>query len=331
MTILVIQTAFIGDVILATALIEKLHAHFPEANIDMLVQKGHESLFVGHPFLREVLTFDKKQKKRKELIRLIRAVRQARYEWVINLHRFASSGLITALSRANRTSGFAKNPLSRFFTHRHPHEISATGSQHEVERNQALIAAWTDGSAAMPRLYPSESDRQVIPASKQYVCMAPASVWFTKQYPKARWIELVNAQPKEVEVHLLGAPGDARLCAEIQLASRHPQVRNRAGELSLLQSAALISAAQMNYVNDSAPLHLASAMNAPVTAIFCSTVPQFGFGPLSTDSRIVETSEKLACRPCGIHGKKACPEGHFRCAEIGLGNRVGKGLGEIRV
>lgn len=70
----------------------------------------------------------------------------------------------------------------------------------------------------------------------------------------------------------------------------------------------------MNYVNDSAPLHIASAMNAPVTAIFCSTVPAFGFGPLRENGRVVETLEKLDCRPCGLHGHQACPKGHFKCA-----------------
>jgi len=70
----------------------------------------------------------------------------------------------------------------------------------------------------------------------------------------------------------------------------------------------------MNYVNDSAPLHIASAMKAPVTAIFCSTVPAFGFGPLNANGRVVETTENLDCRPCGLHGYKACPKGHFKCA-----------------
>jgi heptosyltransferase-2 len=70
--------------------------------------------------------------------------------------------------------------------------------------------------------------------------------------------------------------------------------------------------AKRNYVNDSGPLHLASAMNAPVTAFFCSTSPLFGFGPLSDDSKISEV-ENLDCRPCGIHGHKECPKGNFRC------------------
>ena len=72
--------------------------------------------------------------------------------------------------------------------------------------------------------------------------------------------------------------------------------------------------AVMNYVNDSAPMHLCSAVGAPVTAVFCSTVPAFGFGPLSPVSFVVETREALACRPCGLHGHAACPLGHFRCA-----------------
>ena len=70
----------------------------------------------------------------------------------------------------------------------------------------------------------------------------------------------------------------------------------------------------MNYVNDSAPMHLASAMNAAVTAVYCSTIPGFGFGPLSEISRIIETKLSLPCRPCGLHGFKECPLVHFKCA-----------------
>ena len=74
----------------------------------------------------------------------------------------------------------------------------------------------------------------------------------------------------------------------------------------------------MTFSNDSAPMHFASAMNAPVTAIYCSTVPEFGFGPLSDNSTIIETGEKLECRPCGLHGRKKCPKQHFKCSEINI-------------
>jgi heptosyltransferase-2 len=91
-------------------------------------------------------------------------------------------------------------------------------------------------------------------------------------------------------------------------------VTNLAGKLSLLASAALMQKAIMNYVNDSAPMHLASALNAPTCAIYCSTVPAFGFGPLAEKSYVVEINYPLHCRPCGLHGYRACPERHFKCA-----------------
>ena len=96
--------------------------------------------------------------------------------------------------------------------------------------------------------------------------------------------------------------------------SNRSNITNLCGELSFLQTSALMTNATMNYVNDSAPMHMASAMNAPTTAVFCSTVPDFGFGPLSDQTKIAETEEKLECRPCGLHGFKKCPEGHFKCA-----------------
>ena len=80
--------------------------------------------------------------------------------------------------------------------------------------------------------------------------------------------------------------------------------------------------ARMNYVNDSAPMHLCSAMNAPTTAVFCSTVPAFGFGPLADHSRIAEIRGVLECRPCNLHGRPACPLGHFRCAHDILINDI---------
>nr|MBA2250545.1 glycosyltransferase family 9 protein [Chitinophagaceae bacterium] len=85
--ILIIQTAFIGDVVLATAMIEKLHQYFPGAQIDFLVRKGNEGLLQDHPYLNEVLVWDKKQKKTFHLFQLLRVIRAKKYDKVINLQR----------------------------------------------------------------------------------------------------------------------------------------------------------------------------------------------------------------------------------------------------
>jgi heptosyltransferase-2 len=195
-----------------------------------------------------------------------------------------------------------------------------------VNRNLSLIESITDDSFVRPKLYPSDADFKKVIPSGEYVCIAPASVWFTKQWPAAKWIELINKFPNHLTIYLMGAKSDATLCDEIKssVVSRESSILNLAGQLSFLESAALMKNARMNFVNDSAPLHFASAMNAPVSAMFCSTVPAFGFGPLSDVSFVFETNEKLDCRPCGLHGYKACPRGHFRCSHIDVDQAVAK-------
>ena len=106
--------------------------------------------------------------------------------------------------------------------------------------------------------------------------MAPASVWYTKQLPREKWIELIDLQQSNRPIYLIGAPSDQEFIQGIIEASKSEHTINMAGELNLLESVALIARADRTYVNDSAPLHLASAVNAPVTAFFCSTVPSFG-------------------------------------------------------
>lgn len=312
---LIIQTSFIGDVVLGTAVAEKLHSFFPEAQIDFLVRKGNEPLFDGHPFIRQVWIWDKKQNKIFNLLKLAAKLRSQYYDEVINLQRFFSTGLLTVFSGAKTTRGFDKNPLSAFFTIAKQHHISVNGIKHETARNQALITNITDESPAMPCLYPSVADNKSIQhlVTEPYICCAPGSVWFTKQFPQPKWVDFLNKLPQDITTYLIGAAIDSQLSEDIISQTKNHHVKNLCGQLSFLGSAALMKTALMNYVNDSAPLHFASAVNAPVTAIFCSTVPQFGFGPLSDQRFIVQTALKLTCKPCGIHGYRKCPLTHFKC------------------
>lgn len=313
---LIIQTAFIGDVVLATPLIEKLHAFFPEARIDFLLRKGNEQLLTGHPYIHEILVWDKKNEKQRNLFRMLARIRENRYDKLINVQRFFATGLLTAFSGAKETIGFDKNPLSTFFTKKIKHPIGGITAVHETERNLELIRDFTDGSLYKPKLYPSAADYlAVVDFSKgKYITLSPASVWFTKQFPASQWIQFINKIPAGFNIYLLGGPGDKLLCENIRNACNRADIQVLAGRLNYLQSAALMSRACMNYVNDSAPLHFASAMNAPVTAVYCSTIPGFGFGPLSDIRHVVELNQPLDCRPCGLHGYSSCPKGHFRCA-----------------
>lgn len=333
--ILVVQTAFIGDVVLATALVESLHQQYPKAAIDVVVRKGNESLFNEHPFTNELIVWDKKQHKYLNWLSILKKIRAKKYDVFINLQRFAATGLWTVLSSANTTIGFDKNPFSFLFTHKVKHDVLA-GDVHEINRNHALISSLGILPLAMPKLYPTNSDYEKVKIyqAEKYITIAPASVWFTKQFPLTAWVNLINELKFEGPIYILGGPSDKALGDKImnELVSLHSktsntsntttastQIINLSGELGFLASAALQQKAVINYVNDSAPMHFCSAVNAPVVAIYCSTIPAFGFGPLSTNSFIVETQEKIACRPCGLHGKKQCPLGHFNCAQT-IGN-----------
>lgn len=310
-TILIIQTAFLGDVVLATALVESIKRGVPSATVDFVVRKGNEGLLANNPGLRHLYIWEK-DRKYSSLMDIIHAARSVRYDYVINVQRFATTGLLTVLSGGKCTIGFDKNPLSFFFTRRIPHSVSKI---HEVQRNLRLLEPLGITSEAKPRLYPSTEDEVIVKTyqSEDYITVSPASIWFTKQFPASQWIEFLE-RISSVRIFLLGGPSDKSMCDQISSGLQGQLVTSLAGQLSLLQSAALMSKARMNYVNDSAPLHLASATNAPVTAVFCSTVPDFGFGPLSDKSFVVQTLEKLDCRPCGLHGYRSCPKGHFKCA-----------------
>lgn len=303
--ILVIQTAFLGDVILATAILEKIKFHHPNSSVDFLIRKGNEGIFENNPILNTLYIWDKSNKI-KDFFRIIKLLRIEKYDAVVNCQRFFTSGLFTIFSASNYTVGFSKNPLSWFFTKRFPHRFDGT---HEVERNQQLIADFTDFNFIKPKVYPKEQ----LKVSEKYITISPGSVWATKQFPKEKWVAFIASLPKEIAIYLLGSKADIEISDWIKAQSNRENISIKAGQLSLIESAAWMKSAEMNYVNDSAPLHLASAVNAPTCAIFCSTSPSFGYGPLASNAKIVETSKKLSCKPCGIHGKKKCPQNHFDC------------------
>jgi heptosyltransferase-2 len=321
MRILLIQTAFLGDVILITPMIRELKRQIPEATIDVLVRKGNETLLANNPHISTALIWDKKQKY-KSLWTNLKQIRSQAYDEVICIQRYFNAGFLTTFSKAKNKVGFTQNPWSRFFNQRIKHVLH--GDKHEVDRNLELIAHLVSKvECRRPELFPTPADYEFVAHLKSdtYYCFAPASVWFTKQLPEHKWVELMDGMPQNTQLYVLGAPQDFDLAERICTKSSHPNTQNLCGKLSLNQSAALMEHAKRSFVNDSGPLHIASAMNARVTAFFCSTIPAFGFGPLSENAQIVQIEEPLACRPCGTHGFKSCPKEHFKCGnEIKVNN-----------
>lgn len=170
-----------------------------------------------------------------------------------------------------------------------------------------------------PSLFPTADDDhaagaivrdQLTNISRPFVALAPGSVWATKRWPF--YPELAQLIAKDFNVVVVGGGADVAIGDTIVSQLPEGCAANAAGRLGILASAALIGKAVALVTNDSAPQHLASAMNTPTLTIFGPTVPEFGFGPLALNSRVAGV-DRLACRPCDRHGPQKCPLGHWRC------------------
>jgi heptosyltransferase-2 len=211
--------------------------------------------------------------------------------------------------------GFATSAGRAFYTRR----VVSPENQHHAARLLSLAgrgAVASDVTRPRPRLYPGATERNAvdtllhdIAAGQPLVALAPGSVWATKRWPY--YADLARSLGRDAHVVIVGSDADRSLAGEIIRATDGRAV-DATGRLSLLASAELIGRARLLVSNDSAPLHLASAMNTPTVAVFGPTVPAFGFGPLA-DQAVVAEHPSLDCRPCDRHGPQRCPLGHWRC------------------
>ena len=312
--ILICQTAFLGDVILATVLVEALRHRFPHATIDFLVRKNNEQVLDRHPFLRRVFIWDKIVHKWRNYGRLLLDIRRQEYDLLVNVQRHFSTGLLTIFSGAKVSCGYSANPLSWFFSFRADHSLQ--NKFHEVTRCLDLIKPlWDSTFSALykfkPTLYPLPAEL-LKKFPKPYITITPTSARQTKQLPKSKWIELIHRVPQHIAVYISGAPGEQVECQEIADLAGNSRVQVLTHEYSILQKASIFKQSLLNYVLDPAATHLCSSVDAPVCTVYCSTSEEFGFGPLSSCSAVVSV-KNLSCRPCTTHGRQGCPLGHFKC------------------
>lgn len=315
MTSLVIQTAFLGDVVLTTPLLDALATrHGP---VDIVTTPGAAALVETHPAVRRVIPYDKRGADRglAGLIRLVRTLRAGRYDVAYLPHRSLRSAALAWLAGIPQRVGFQDGWRSLYTEGR-----GRARQGHEIDRLLALGG----GSAphhARPSLHLTVADRaateqflQAHGVQEPFVALAPGSIWGSKRWPYYR--ELAQRLAQHVAIVTVGGPEDAALGEQVvqgvEGGGAAWRAANACGRLSLRQSAELIRRAAVLVTNDSAPLHLAQAVDTPTVAIFGSTVPAFGFGPRGPRDVVVELVG-LSCRPCSAHGPPVCPLGHHRC------------------
>ncbi len=306
---LVIQTAFLGDVVLTTPLLSALAERY--GPVDVVTTPAAATLLEGHPAVAEVLRYDKRgvDAGLGGLWKLGRLLRARRYARAYLPHRSLRSAALALIAGAPERTGFAGAAGAVTYTSRMPRPRGA----HETTRLLALAGVPAEAAPEVS-LALTAADRAAadgwlrahgVPPG--FVAVAPGSIWGTKRWP--HYAELAAALDAPIVV--IGGPEDALLAEQISAAA-NGRVWSAAGALGLRAATALLERATVLVTNDSVPLHLAAAVHTPVVAIFGPTVPEFGFGPRGRRDVVVQQSG-LACRPCSAHGPRVCPLGHHRC------------------
>jgi len=319
--ILIVQTAFLGDVILTTPLLPALKVLFPEAQLHFVSTPAAQNILQNNSHLSRVWIYDKRgvQRGMSGLWKMAGKLRASNFDVAIVPHRSIRSALLVLLAKIPLRIGFNKSAGSFLFNR----QVVYRQSEHEIERNLRLLESlgYTFGKRVLPEIFPDRADRERVSnwlnetlKSPEYpfIALAPGSVWNTKRWPAAYWSELADQLDQlGFRVVLVGSKQDKFLSEEIR-ATAESELLNAMGEFTLRQSAELIRRAALLICNDSAPTHIGVAVRTPVLTIFGPTVPAFGFYPYGEKDRVAELSG-LTCRPCSIHGGARCPLGHFDC------------------
>ena len=313
MNILIIHTAFIGDIVLSTALISKVKEKYPDSDIYYLTTPLGKEILKNNPKIKEIIVYDKRGKDKGfgAFISFVRKIRKLKIDVCLTPHRYLRSSILSLLSGASIRVGYDIASLSFVYNKK----IKYDKTKHEVEK----LLSFVDDSPKRFELemYPSEKDKIKIDTilknfsqNKKIILIAPGSKWFTKRWPEEYFRILIQNLVKKDDLLIVITGGKEEKEIVLNLDSKVLDLR---GEISLLELAELIKRAILVVSNDSAPIHITSAFpDTRIVGIFGPTVKEFGFFPWSKNSKVFEI-KGLYCRPCAIHGGNSCPEKHFRC------------------
>jgi heptosyltransferase-2 len=309
-SILIVQTAFIGDVILITPLIRETKKLFPDAIIDVLVTKGNQAILSHNPYVNEIITIDKKVIK--DYFRVLLYLRKKKYDLAITPHRSPRTLSLLLLAGIKERIGFNQDKFKYLLTKNFKHPKGV----HKAEKNLKLLTPYVDYTTLdwTSELYFTNKEKN---KSQKFIreginiALAPGSVWNTKRWSAGYYSTLCRLLSKQdIKLIFIGSKGEYDLCAKIA-QDAGVEVENSCGKLSITESAALISQCNALICNDSGALHIANAVNTQVFAFFGPTVQRYGYYPYRENDILFET--ELECRPCGMHGHKKCPLEHHDC------------------
>lgn len=324
--ILVIQTAFIGDVVLSTPMFNAIKKCFPDSHLAVLVKPEAKEILQPLSFIDEILVIDKKNKHRfLGMLSIIKLIREKKFDVLLSPHQSFRTGLISLFSGIPYRVGYTTSALSFVY-----HKKLIREKKYEIHRLldfvKQSICPEMKYHINIPILEETEQSKNEAKKLLQNFVVKPiafacSSIWPTKRWVPWGFAELAGKliEKYKCPVLLIGSKEDYELSEYIRNYAKHilpektyKEIYNYCGKTNLITLYSLLKRCRLLVSNDSAPIHFGCAAKIPVVTILGPTTKELGYAPIADNTAIVEV-EGLYCRPCGTHGGKKCPEKHFLC------------------
>lgn len=281
MSILLVKTSSLGDVVHNLPVASDLHERFPDLAIDWVVEEGFADIPRLHPAVRRVIPVAIRRWRRRlaspatwrEMAAFRRDLRRESYDLVLDTQGLAKSGLIAASARGRKVGydrSVAREPLAARF---YDSGLVVPKNLHAVERNRRLAAAafaYPLGAAVNYGIAAVPLKVDWLPAD--YAVLLTASSRADKQWPDEGWLQLAAWLERRGLACVLPGGSDAERRHAAQLAQRiGPGIA--APALTVAQLAGLFAGASLVVGVDTGLTHLAAALGRPTLGLYCATDP----------------------------------------------------------
>lgn len=333
--VLIIQTAFLGDLLLSIPLLKNTKRVFNGAEVWLLCRKGLSQFFTDLKLVDRALEVNKKDIQSWNNVKS--EIAQHHFDAVICPHQSLTSAIVAKNINASLKVGFSKWWNGYFFDQRverpdympdalkqlrllTPFDSELKTRYDELESlfneqgEEIFINKTEEGQLekipnwASMRIDFKKADQK----RKRIIFIAPGSVWATKRWVKEGFQSVGQYfSEKGFQIYLVGSAEESDLCNEI--AKKIQGAENLAGKTSLTELVYKLADGSLMISNDNGAMHLASVAGTPTVAIFGPTTLDLGYRPWNDQVSIVAEYDALACRPCGKHGHQVCPIKTHEC------------------
>ena len=308
--ILIIKPAAIGDVLLATPVIENLRHNFPDAEINFLTQKFCKEALTDNPFLSKALTYDLRYD---STAFLIKHLTRQKYDLVIDLFGNPRTAIVTYMIDARYRVGY------KFNWRRFAYNIKVDPRRrelHNIEFNlESLRRLGLEIITSKPRFVLNSVHKEFAEeffeknglSKGNVIGINPHGTWKTKVWYAEKFIELGKMLTKKYNILLFWGNNSEKLNAE-KISNAIGKKAILIPETDLKYMGALILNCSVFVTNDTGPMHIAWILGVNTVAIYGPTIPELQ-GPLSDNSVIVRNNT-LSCLGCNLTKIEDCPYEH---------------------